>query len=268
MKYLFIEIGFANETIQTQYGRDALFISRLYSRFITDIKIDNLRKISVEIIDSADKVHVIPTHKLTNVCVLYKYLDLSILNELKQKKTIHKFLLDFVLESMIELSEKFHWPKENFKDAYDKVIDCEFKNEFVLLTKKLSKDKRYGASIIVNNTKEYVSIILELNDKNHFDETRRIELTKIVYYRDEFSNIVHKLKWISNEELIVSNKDEEINFKFSVHNEVPELFLTPKMHNEKYLKDELKLLNPSTSKEECLEINNRRILKLSSMQEE
>lgn len=268
MKYLFIEMGFANEAIQAQYGRDALFISRLYSRFIADIKIYNLRKISIEIIEYADKVHIIPTHKLTNVCVIYKYLDLSVLSEVKQETTICEFLLDFVLESIIELCEKYHWPKEKFKEAYDKVIESKFKNEFVLLSQKLSNDKRYGASIIVNSIKEYVSILLELNDKNQCDETRRIELAKIVYYRDEFSNIVHNLKWVSNEELIVSNKDEEINFKFSVQNEFPELFLTPKMHNEKYLKDELKLLNPSTSREECLEINNRRIANLSSMQEE
>lgn len=261
-------MGFANETVQTQYGRDALFISRLYSRFISDIKIDNLRKISIEIIESPDKVHIIPTHKLTKVCVHYKYLEMSILSEMKQKATIDEFFLDFVLESMMELSEKFHWPKEKFKEAYNKIIESKFKNEFVLLSQKLSNDKRYGASIIINSIKEYVSIILELNDKKQCDETRIIELAKIVYYRDEFSNIVHKLKWVSNEELIVSNKDEEINFKFSVQNEVPEMFLTPKMHNEKYLQDELKLLNPGTSKEECLEINNKRIANLSSMQEE
>jgi hypothetical protein len=268
MRNLFIEIWFTNKSMQVQYGRDLLFISRLYSRFISDVKIDNLRKISIEIIESPDKAHIIPTHKLTKVCVLNKHLDLSVLSEIKQETTLHEFFLDFVLESMMELSEKFHWPKEKFKEAYNKVIESKFKNEFVLLSQKHSNDKRYGASIIVNSNKEYVLIILELNDKKQCDETRRIELAKIVYNKDEFSNIVHKLKWVSNGELIVSNKDEEINFKFSVQNEIPEMFLTPKMHNEKYLQDELKLLNPSTSKEECLEINNKRIANLSSMQEE
>jgi hypothetical protein len=268
MKYLFIEMGFASETIQTKYGRDALFISRLYSQFLSDVKIDNLRKISIEIIESPDKAHIIPTHKLTKVCVLYKHLDLSFLNEIKQESTLHEFFLDFVLESMMELSEKFQWPKDKFRYAYNKVIESKFINEFVLLSQKYSNDKRYGASIIVNSKKENVSIILELNDKNQIDQTRRIELAKIVYYKDDFSNIVHKIKWVSNCELIISNKDEEINFKFSVQDEIPEMFLTPKIHTEKYLRDELKLLNPNTSKEECLEINNKRIANLSSFQEE
>jgi len=268
MKNLFIEIWCANKSMQVQYGRDLLFISRLYSRFISDIKIDNLRKISIEIIESPDKAHIIPTHKLIKVCLFYKYLDLGVLINIKQKANLDEFFLDFVLESMMELSKKFHWPKEKFKDAYDKVIESKFKNEFVLLSQKLSNDKRYGALIIVNSTKEYVSIILEVNDKKQSHETTRIELAKIVYYIDEFSNIVHKIKWISNEELIVSNKDEEINFKFSVRNEFLEMFLTPKVHNEKYLQDELKLLNPDTSKEECLLINNKRIANLSSLREE
>lgn len=265
MKYLFLEMGFANKSIQTQYGRHALFVSRLYSRFISDVKIDNLRKISIEIIESSDKTHIIPAHKLTKVCVFYKHLDLSVLSKIKQETTIYGFFLDFVLESMIELSEKFHWPKEKFKNAYIRVIESKFKNEFILLSQKFSNDKRYGASIIVNSKRDYDSMILEVKDKKQHDETRRIELARIVYYRDEFSNIVHKLKWVSNEDLIISNKDEEINFKFSVQNEVPEIFITPKVHNEKYLLDELKLLNPNTSKEDRIEINNKRIEKFSSM---
>ena len=262
---MFIEIWFADKSMQAQYGRDLLFISRLFSRFISDISIDDLRKISIEIVDSPDKAHVISTHKLTKVCVLYKHLNLPVLSDIKNEIAIYELFLDFVLEGLIELSEQFKWPIEKFKDAYDKVIESKFKNEFVLISKKYSNDKRYGASIIVNSTKEFISINIELNDKKQLDEIRRIELAKIVFFKDDFSNIVHKLKWIGNEELIVTNKDEEISFRYSVREGAPELFLTPKIHDEKYLQDELKLLNPETSKEEFLAINNRRIAILSSM---
>lgn len=268
MRNLFIEIWFANKSTQIQYGKDLLFISRLYSRFISDVEIVNLRKISIEIIDFSNKSHIIPTHKLTKVCVLYKYLDYSILNNIKQESIKCMFFLDFLLESIMELAEIFDWPKEKFKEAYNMVIETKFKNEFVLLSQKLSNDKRYGASIIVNNNQEYVSFILELKDNKLSDETRKIEFLRIVYYTDEFSNIIHKFKWVNNEELIISNKEGEINFKFSVHKGFSEIFLAPKVHDEKFLLDELKLLNSDTSKEERFEINNKRIANHSSMQEE
>jgi hypothetical protein len=60
------------------------------------------------------------------------------------------------------------------------------------------------------------------------------------------------LKWINNEEVLISNRAEEINFRFSVSNEKVELFLTPRVHDEEFLQNELILLNPNTPKEESL----------------
>jgi hypothetical protein len=265
MKNLYIEMWFENQSIQAQYGRDLIFISKIYSHYISNIKIKNLRKISMEIVEFPDKTRIIPTHKLTKVCLIHKYLNLNVLIGMEEGTQTYNTFLDFLLQNMIELSEIFKWPHENFKEAYNMVIKSNYNYEFVQLSPKLSSDKRYSASVIVKCIKDYNSIILELDDRTHSENKRRIELTKIIYYMDDFSNILHKLKWINNEELLVSNKEEEINFLYSLKNDAFELFLTPRIHNEKYLKDELVLLNPVSKMEECLKINNRRIANSSTM---
>lgn len=262
MKGLFLEIGYANKDKQEQYGRYLLFLSRLYSRFVSYVKIENLRKIAIQLVDSPDEVQVIPTNKLTLVCLIYEYYDLQNFDNQLTEYEKYKILLDLLLDTLLSASEKFNWPQEPFKDAYSKVIKSEFINEYVLIQPKLSKDRKFSASIIANHTQEYVSIIIELINKKQGGAIKKVELIKVVYFKDDFADVVHTLKWVNNEEIEISNRDEEINFKYAIHKDVSELFLTPKAHDAKYLQDQLKLLNPETSKEKYLEINNKRIANL------
>jgi hypothetical protein len=259
MKNLFIALGFSDKEKQVKYGKECIFISKLYNKFISDIKIKNLRKIAIELVSSPAAAYVIPTHNLTKVCLVYKYFDWQNLNNEAIEINRYKILLDLISDTILEISEKFNWPVEPFKNAYLEVIKTGFKNEYALLAPKLSKDKRYSASLIVVVNKKYSSIFVELIDKIYGDKITRIELMKIIFYEENLSDITKKLKWISNNEFVVSNKEGEINFKYSIQNNVSETFLTPRIHDEKYLQDELKLLNSETSQAEYLEINNRRI---------
>lgn len=255
MKYLFLEMIFADKVISTKFSKYAIFVSRLYSRLISEIKIVDLRKITIEIIDDPKRNHVIPTHKLTKVCLISKYFDLTQLNSLDDQREIHQLLLEFIFQSILEFAEKFDWPLSQFKLAYDKVIELDFKNEFVLISNKYSKDRKYSASIIVNSLQEHISIRIEIEGK----KSKKIELIKIVYYFDDFSNIIYKLKWINSDEIIVSNKDEEINFIVFIDKEISEIYLTPKIHDEVFLKDEIKRINPNTSIKERIDITNKRL---------
>lgn len=258
MKNLFIEAWFANKSVQSRYGRDLLFISRLYSRFLYNLKIENLLKISIEVVDFPGKTNVIPTNKLTKVCLLYRQFDWKMLDSCKEEEK-NRILLDFLLDCLVYLSEKFLWPIEDFKKAYNNIIESNFRNEFLLIPQQISNDKRFKASVVANFTKEFISIFLELNDIKYSNETKKIEIIRVVYFKDNFSDVVHKIKWVTNEELFITNKDREINFKVCIQKSTVEIFLTPRIHNESYLQDELKLLNPITSQEECYEINKKRI---------
>jgi hypothetical protein len=265
MSKLFIELGFSDKDKQVKYSQEFLFVSKLFSRFISDVKIENLRKIAIQLVNSPDAAHIIPTNKLTKVCLVYRYFEWQIFENEAIETNRYKILLDLILDTILEISGKFNWPVEPFKNAYLEVTKTDFKNEYVLLAPKLSIDRRYSASLVVVRDKEYSSIFIELIDKKHEGEIKKIELIKISFYEDDLSNIAKTLKWINNEEFVISNREGEINFKYSTRNNASEMFLTPRTHDESYLQDELKLLNPETSKEEYLEINNKRIANLSSM---
>ena len=264
MSKLFIELGFLDQDKQGKYSKELLFVSKLYSRFISDVKIDNLRKIAIQLVNSRDAAYVVPTNKLTKVCLVYRYFECQNFENEELETDRYKILLDLILDVILEISGKFNWPVEAFKNAYSEVTQTGFNNEYVLMDPKLSNDRRYSASLFVVRNKEYSSIFIELIDKKHEGEIKKIELIKVSFFENDLSNIAKKLKWINNEEFVVSNKEGEINFKVSVPNNVSEIFLTPRIHDEKYLQDELKLLNPETSQEEYLNINNRRLADLSS----
>lgn len=265
MSKLFIEIGFSDKDRLVKYSKEFLFVSKLYSRFISDVKIENLRKIAIQLVNSHDLDHVIPANKLTKVCLIHRYFEWKNLEDEVLEINRYRVILDLIIDVLLEISEKFNWPKEAFMNAYLEATKSGFKNEYVLLPPKFSNDGRYSASLVVVRDKEYSSIFIQLIVKKHESEIKIIELKKISFYEDDLSNIAKSLKWINNEEFVISNKEEEINFKYSVQNNVVEIFLTPGTHDEKYLQDELKLLNPETSKEEYLEINHKRIANLSSL---
>jgi len=264
MNGLFLELGYTDKEKQVKYSKEFIFISKLYSRFISGVKIENLRKIAIQLVNSPDAAHIIPTNKLTKVCLIYRYFDLKNYENETSETNRYKILLDLILDALLEMSEKFNWPKEAFKNAYSEVTKSEFKNEYVLLAPKLSNDRRYSASLVVVRDKEYSSIFIELIDKKYEGGIKKIELIKISFYEDDLSNIAKSLKWVNNEEFVISNREEEINFKYSIQKNVSEMFLTPRTHDEKYLQDELKLINPETFQEEYLNINNRRLANLSS----
>lgn len=264
MSKLFIEIGFSDKDKQVKYSKEFLFISKLYSRFISDVKIENLNKIAIQLVNSHDAVFIIPTNKLTKVCLIYRYFEWKSVENEALEINRYKIILKMIFDALLETSEKFNWPVEPFKNAYYEVTKTEFKNEYVLLASKLSKDRRYSASLFVVRDKEYSSIFIELIDKKLGGDVKKLELLKVSFYEDDLSNIAQSLKWINDEEFVVSNKEQEINLKYSIQKDVLEMILTPRTHDEEYLLNQLKLLNPETSEEEYLEINIKRIANLSS----
>lgn len=265
MNGLFIEIGYLDKNNLLKHSKEFIYISKLYSRFISDVKIVNLRKIDIQLVNSQDSTRIINSNQLTKVCLIYKYFDWQ--NFEKETIEINRFkiILDLILDTLLEFYKEFNWPIAEFRNAYSQVIQAGFRNEYVLLAPKVSKNKRYHASLVSVSSKEYNSIFIELTDVIKENETKRFELMKISMYEEDLSIIAKTLKWINNDEFIISNKDKEINFKVSIGSELPELFLTPRIHDERYLLDELKLLDPETSPEEYLLINNRRIANLSSL---
>lgn len=248
---------FEDKVMSAKFGRNSIFVSRLYSQFIKDVKITDLRKITIEVVDNPASNHVIAPHKLIKVCMISKYFDLRLLEINNNQKEVQRLILNWIFECVTELAQKLDWPLEQFEFAYNKVIELDFKNEFVLVPKKPSKDKQYSASVIVKCLLEQSTIILELSGT----KVKSIELLNVVYYKDDFSDIVYTLKWLNKDELIVCNKKEDICFKYNIEKDELEMNLIPKTNDLEYLKDELELINPNTTKEQHEKIIAKRLLK-------
>jgi hypothetical protein len=270
MSFIFVEFGINSEnsgepsepSIKTKelverYSKEMVFVSRLFTRFLSDWHPKNLRKITIFIIDSSQKEGTSSANSLTKVCLIYKYFEWTSFNKEESQIDKYKILLDFMFKTLTEASKQFGWPVEVFTEAYSKVIASNFINEYPLLAPKPSPDKKHSASVSVRVDKDYSTIFLEVKDTG--GQIQKGELTKVTQQKDDFLSIVKNISWTDNNLLVISNEDNEINFKYSLEKQTAEIFLTPNIHDERYLLDELKLRNPSTSKEESLEIRRRRI---------
>lgn len=261
MSNLFIELGIAEEHTESKFENEFIFISRIYSRFISKIKVENLNKITILIESKGYPTRIIPPNKLIKVCVLYRNFNLKILENESIELKRYQIILALIKDSILELARKFNWPEEEFINAYQEVCHTNFIDEFEIIAAKSSKNKRFKASVNVTRNKNYCSIFVKLKD-NNTNEIREIEILKTRFYEDNFSRITKTLKWINNDEFQVSNKEGELNFIYSILDQKFEVIISPKIHQEEYLQDELKLLDPFTPIEEFNKIINKRIGKV------
>jgi hypothetical protein len=235
-----------------QFNQEAIFISRLYNRFISTVKLDSVQRITIELVNPTEKILFYPLSRLIKVCRITKPFDiLEFLNTSAEKDRV---LLDLIMNTLTEASVHYKWSESIFREAYLKVLDINFKNEYTLLPAKVSPNKKYTASVGVQIDRTYATIFIDITG----DQMQKVELIKVKPWEEEFS-ITKRIRWVDNDELVVSNSDEEINFKYSLVGKNVEMILTPKLHNEKYLQDELILLNPVTSETEYVQITNSRI---------
>lgn len=276
MSFIFVEFGINPEnsgetsepSIETRelverYSTEMVFVARLFTRFLSDWHPKDLRKITIYIVDSNKKEGTSSANWLTKVCLIYKYFEWTSFNKEENQINRYKILLDFMSKTLTEASKQFGWPVEIFTEAYSKVIVSNFINEYLLVAPKSSPDKKHSASLSVRVDKDYSTIFLEVKDTG--GQIQKGVLTKVAQQQDEFLSIVKNIKWVDNNLLVISNKDNEINFKCSLENQTVEIFLTPNIHDERYLQDELKLIDPNTSKEEGLEIRSKRIEYMKNM---
>lgn len=244
------------KSLLSTYGNETTFISRLFTRLLAEWRPKNLLKIAIQIVDSKEKEKIVPSNRFTKACAIYTYFEFTPLHNEQNQTSRYKILLDLMLSALTKGSEEFGWPIEVFNATYSKIMNSNFINEYSLLAPKMSPDKRHSAFMVASIERDWSTIFLEIKDK--FAQIKKVEVIKLAQHKDDFS-IAKNIKWIDNKDLVISNQDNEINVRYTLFNESIEIFLTPNIHNEDYLQDELKLLSPDTSKEESIEIINRRI---------
>jgi len=265
MGYVFVELGINPETagvspepstetveLVERYNHETMFVARLFTRYLSDWSHNNLQKILILIVNSRRKDGVSSANWITGVCVLYRYFDWSLLDNEKDQISRYKILLDFLFSALTEAAKKFGFPAEVFADAYARIIAGGYVNECTLLSATPSPDNIHSASVRVRLDKSHSTIFLEVADKCRI--VQKTAIFKIAQHEDDFGIFVGNIKWLGNNELMISNKEDEIHLKYSLASQTAEIFFTPKIHEEQYLRDEIRLLNPDMPEVETLAI--------------
>lgn len=244
-----VKPGDDNSKVELQH--EFAFISKFYSSFLSDLKVKDLRKIVIAINDPYTSEGIEPSNLYIKVCVISKKLSYDELIVQNSEEKRLEFMLNYIHEILINCAQELRWPLDPFEFAYSKILELKYKFQYTLIREKYSKNKRYGISIEVDVFKNYNLISLKITDfKSDLIKSIRLDLMKASFYGDDLSGIVKTFSWINNEEIVISNKEKEINFKFSILEKKVELFFTPINNSELYLLDEYKLFSAETPSEE------------------
>lgn len=259
-KFFRINVGIQNaSTFKTEANiKSVNFVMGLYNGLLEDVKIADLGMITIELVDSKQFEEVIPTNHLVKVCVIYKYFNWEQYEKQLEEFEKDKMLLDFIQETILMYAKQFDWPIKQFDDAYKAVIKSRFNYKYMLLKSKKSKNKQYEAEVWVEMKKGYKLIFVNLTSIKS-KKSLNIEVIKIDFTEIFWHHLIDKFVWVNDEEIIITNKLKEINFKINVVTLTNEIFFTPKENDEKYLQDEMILINPETPKADRLKLSSQRL---------
>lgn len=124
-----------------------------------------------------------------NVIDENKYLSLS-------KKEKYKYILEILHSTVIEIADIFNWEKSVFNDAYEHIIESDFKFEKYYPEKK-SKDRKHIGQIILTKTEEKSTLFALI--KTGDVTTKNVLLEKNNWYWfDSTYNFAKNCKWLDN----------------------------------------------------------------------
>lgn len=143
----------------------------------------------------------------------------------KDKTGKQKHILDTVHRIALFCAEKYNWETTSFEKAYQRVLD----SKFIYIAegkRKLSKDKKHKASILLEKNDEFAAISTRFYDKEGYI-VRQVELLKS--FNDEmfYGGIIKNNKWFTNTEFGISNSSGELVIKASLEEIKAEVVINP-----------------------------------------
>ncbi|MEO9853403.1 MAG: hypothetical protein ABJH72_08720 [Reichenbachiella sp.] len=258
MKKLPITLAFKNigttkfENEEANY--EANFVSTLFSENLDGSRLPKLDRITVELLDSSIDVNIIPPNKFVNICQVRWFVDIKKYQLLDEKKEKYSFLLERLMEALLYAAKELNWKSTDaLKESKSSLIKSNYTKKLILIREQSSPNKKDLAFVTLEFGELENVVSLEINNK------QIIELFKLSILEYDFGVIARKLRWISNSKVEITNMDNEIIFRYDLSNENLKMSINPQVNTEEYIKDELKLLDAKTSKEDYVRISNKRL---------
>jgi hypothetical protein len=149
----------------------------------------------------------------SSVLKYYKPFDFTEFNNLGEMAR-KKYLLNTLFDALLELCEKFGWPKEPFEEAYNLVLCENFVNHYCF-KKKNSKNRKMIAELECRHESTKFDCLLNVKDK----EGNQI-FSKLLFTEEPdeylFNSLLGDIKWIDNETLAALKKDRSEIERFKI----------------------------------------------------
>lgn len=184
---------------------------RIVTNYISDFYFRKLNKYkppktsAIRLTLSGDEIWDKPFH-YGSICNCSALIDeshyLKISSEEKQK-----YILDIIHNKIIEVANELNWDKVPFLNAYDSILDLnfKFKEEHQL---KTSRDRKRNARAIVHKDLLNSYLIIQ------FDEKESAERELLIKYNWWFYDSIHQLakkcKWMNKTSFGYENKKENL----------------------------------------------------------
>lgn len=194
-------------------------ISSLYIDFLEGYKPKNTTRISVDI-RNEDRVK-----GYTGSILLAEVEFDKGAYRLSPSKSRNKIILDTIHRIAILCAEKYGWDRVVFDHSYNKVLESGFiyRKE---LKKKLSKDRKHQASLLLEKNGKFATISVNFYNSNS-DLLKSVELLKSFDHDMFYGGLIGNNKWFNNLEFGMHSKNGELVIKASLDKNDAETVINP-----------------------------------------
>ena len=207
-------------------------IASSYQRSLTK-KTLGLQKIMIDLFAEKNIINIGDYKLLEGVSWIHKSFDFE--KYFAKDKDEQKVMILHVLnEAILQMCDKFELDKTPFINAYNKVVENNYKNQYVFNKLTLSKNRKHKAGIEINMTEQGAGINIIFTDKNEkILKRKEIFRTQPHYYF--IYQVIYSGKWLDNNKYIASSKNKNVNFIASIDSDEIEIDIRPKEKKKEIL---------------------------------
>ena len=180
-------------------------MSMLFSRCFGYIDTKDTRKIIVECVPkTSGKITKTFPDGFCEVQVQFDH-DSFVSHDALDKKTI---AIETLMEGIRAVSAEKNWDIEPFEKTYAKIMEAEYKNEWIWKKPVKSPDKKSVAHVLVQHVVESIDVSIVICDKRGEEIVRERVISEMPDERVFWENLGNVL-WTDNQKVTLVNKNQE-----------------------------------------------------------
>jgi len=180
-------------------------VTSFFERIFERIDTKDCWKILVECIDGECKTSV---NNLLGVYSVQVENDYDYFENLEDELSKKKLALELLMTGIQKVAASQNWDMEPFECAYNKILEAEYRNEWVWKKPVSSPDRKHRAYIFLYHELKQIDLFLIITDKSGKEIHREKILTEIP---DEWEYARHlgAIKWHDNRKVALINKQRD-----------------------------------------------------------